>query len=130
MMEDKYNQYDQVVNVVMLNVMAEKNRCGKFLLYDFNPEEEADKLYYNVSAIAADLSLNNLYLHMPFFKYLKFKFKSGRKNLRYFNFFQELKLKPEHKTSVFMLMDYIREELNLPQEIFGEINNEYYKQYN
>ena len=110
--------------------MAEKNRCGKFLLYDFNPEEEADKLYYNVSAIAADLSLNNLYLHMPFFKYLKFKFKSGRKNLRYFNFFQELKLKPEHKTSVFMLMDYVREELNLPQEIFGEINNEYYKQYN
>ena len=64
-MEDKYSLYDSVVTTIMTNVLVERERCGKFLLYDFDPNLDLDRLYFNVAAIAADIRRENLYLHMP-----------------------------------------------------------------
>ena len=71
-MDSKYVLYDSVVSTIMTNVMVERTRCGKFLLYDFKPELDMDRLYFNVSAIAADMMREKLYLHMPFFDLLKY----------------------------------------------------------
>ena len=54
-MEDKYKQYDTVVNAIMMNILVERERCGMFLLYDFNPKDDADKLYYNVTTKEVEL---------------------------------------------------------------------------
>ena len=126
-MEDRYKLYDSVVMTVMTNVLVERERCGKFLLYDFHPEKDADKLYFNVSAIAADLQRENLYLDLSFWSYVKFKIKwRKRKNLKWFGFFSKRKLKDEHKTSVYILMNFIAEHLRVSDEIFKEINDTYY----
>lgn len=51
----KYAEYDNVVRTIMTNVLVERERCGKFLLYDFKGNNGAEKLYFNVTAVAADL---------------------------------------------------------------------------
>lgn len=126
--ETKYKTYDQVVSTIMANVIIERERCGKFLLYDFQEDNDADRLYFNVLAIAADLNKENIYLDMPLREFLKFRKKRKKKrvNLKWFNPIQKKKLADENKTSAFIIMDYICEQLNLNYRIFKEINDEYY----
>lgn len=130
-MENKYKLYDSVVSTIMANVLVERNRCGKFLLYDFRPDLDMEKLYFNVAAIAADINKENLYLHMSLWKYIKFRFKfKKRKNLKWFSPWAEKKLEDENKTSVYILMsfveDFVEEQMGLSKDIFKEINDAYY----
>ena len=127
-MEDKYKQYDEVVAVIMRNILVERERCGKFLLYDFQPLMDADKLYFNVAAIAADLRKEKLYLNMPLKDYIDFRKKRGKKrsNLRWFGPIHKYFLDAEHKTSIYIIMEFVKESLQLPSGMFKEINDEYY----
>lgn len=127
-MEKNYELYDKVVNTIMRNILVERQRCGKILLWDFNPTDPADRLYFNIAAIAADLNKECIYLNMPLKDYLKMKWKrrKTRKNLRYFGPIQAKELDDEHKTSIYILMDFIREQLEIDYKLFEEINNEYY----
>lgn len=127
-MENKYELYDFVVSTVMTNVLVERKRCGKFLLYDFRPDIPMDRLYFNVAAVAADLEREQLYLHMPFWEYIKLrmKFKKKRTNLKWFSPWAEKKLDDENKTSVGMIMHFVSERLDVLIDLFKEINDEYY----
>ena len=127
-MEDKYKQYDEVVQTIMRNVLVERERCGKFLLYDFQPLMDADRLYFNVAAIAADLRKENLYLNMPLRDYIKFRKKRGKKrtNLRWFGPIHSYFLDQEYKTSTYIIMEFVKEALDLPSDMFKTINDEYY----
>lgn len=127
-MEDKYKQYDQVVQTVMTNILVERQRCGKFIIYDFDQTEDGNKLYFNVTAVAADLNKEKIYLNMPLLDFIFFwkKRRKKRKNLRWLNPIQKKKLPDENKTSAFIIMDFICKELNLNYHLFTEINNEYY----
>lgn len=126
--ETKYETYDHIVSTVMTNVLVERERCGKFLLYDFQGDNGAEKLYFNVTAIAADLRREAIYLDMPLISFIKFWLKrhKKRKNLRWFGPISKRKLADEYKTSVYILMDFIREQFNINEELYDEINNEYY----
>lgn len=124
----KYAEYDNVVGTIMTNVLVERERCGKFLLYDFKGNNGAEKLYFNVAAVVADLRKEAIYIDMPLVSYIKFwlKRRKYRKNLRWFGPIRKRKLDNEHKTSVYILMDFIREQLNISEELYNDINNEYY----
>ena len=130
-MEEKFKEYDSIVNAIMTNVLVERNRCGKFLLWDFNPIHPSDRLYFNVAAIAADLNREFIWLDMPFIDYIKFKWKrrKTRKNLRYFGPIRKKLLDNEYKTSIYIIMDFIAEQLNVTHEMFKEINDAYYGWY-
>lgn len=127
-MESKYIQYDNVVNTIMTNVLVEHERCGKYILYDFQPSNDADKLYFNVAAIAADLNKEKIYLGMPLLDFIFFwkKRRKNRRNLRWLNPIQKKKLPAENKTSISIIMDFICEQLKLNYHLFKEINDEYY----
>ncbi len=127
-MEDKYKQYDSVVNTIMTNILVERERCGKYILYDFRPSDDADKLYFNVAAIAADLNGEKIYLSMPLLDFIFFwkKRRKKRHNLRWLNPIQKKKLSNEDKTSVSIIMDFICVKLKLNYRLFKEINDEYY----
>lgn len=129
MCEDtKYKQYDSVVNTVMVNILVERQRCGKFLIYDFDQTDDGNKLYFNVMSIAADLEKEKIYLDMPLLDFFFFwkKRRKNRKNLRWFNPIQKRKLADENKTSTLIIMDFICEQLKLNYRLFKEINDEYY----
>ena len=127
-MENKYTQYDNVVKTVMTNILVERERCGKYILYDFQPSNDADKLYFNVAAIAADLNKEKIYLGMPLLDFIFFwkKIRKKRHNLRWLNPIQKKKLSDEDKTSVSIIMDFICVQLKLNYRLFKEINDEYY----
>lgn len=127
-MENNYRKYDEVIDIIMTNVLIERQRCGKYLLYDFNPDDDADRLYFNVTTVAADLNNEKIYVDMPLLSYIKFWKKRSKKrsNLRWFNWFQKKKLDDEFKTSPAVIMDFICEQLKLNYRLFKEINDEYY----
>ena len=127
-MDNTYTLYDTVVSTIMSNVMVERARCGKILLYDFRPELDMDKLYFNVAAIVADMSREKLYLHMPLRDYIRFRMKFWKKrtNLRWFSPWAEKKLEDGNKTSVGIIMSFVEEQLKLPKGLFKEINDAYY----
>ena len=127
-MENKYTQYDNVVKTVMTNILVERERCGKYILYDFQPSDDANKLYFNVAAIAADLNTEKIYLGMPLLDFIFFwkKRRKKRHNLRWLNPIQKKKLSDEDKTSVSIIMDFICVQLKLNYRLFKEINDEYY----
>ena len=126
--ETAYKTYDSIVSTIMMNVLVERERCGKFLLYDFKGNNGAEKLYFNVAAIASDLRKEPIYLDMSLIDYIRFWLKrhKNRKNLRWFGPINKRKLADEHKTSVYILMDFIREQLNFDEKLYNNINNEYY----
>ena len=126
--KQKYAHYDEVVKTILTNILVERKRCDKILLWDFNPVDPADRLYFNVAAIVADLNKEPIYLNMPLIDYLLFKWKrrKSRKNLRYFGPNKAAALDNEHKTSVYILMSFIAEQMDIDYALFDEINQEYY----
>lgn len=120
--------YDEVVGTIMSNVIVERQRCGKIILWDFQEDNDWDQLYFNVAAIVADLNHEVMYLQMPFWKYLKMKWRrrKRRKNLRYLSRSRAENVPYENKTSIYILMSFIADYYHLPEDFFGKINNEYY----
>lgn len=126
--KERFNKYDEIVNVILMNVSVERQRCGKILLWDFNPKDDADRLYFNVAAIIADLNKECIYINMPIAEYLKMKWKrrKTRRNLRYFGKLRASRLDDSFKTSIFLIMDFISRQLGFDYSMFKEINDEYY----
>ena len=54
--------------------------------------------------------------------------KRGKKrlNLRWFGPIHKYFLDAEHKTSIYIIMEFVKESLQLPSGMFKEINDEYY----
>lgn len=120
--------YDTIVGTIMSNVIVERQRCGKIVLWDFQEDNDWDRLYFNVAAIVADMNRELIYLQMPFWEYVKMKWKrrKQRKNLRYLSHSRAENIPCESRTSVYIIMDFIRNFYNLDKDDFGKINSEYY----
>lgn len=121
-------KYNQIVGTILQNVLAERNITDKIILWDFQESQPMDRLYFNVASIAADVGKECMYVQMPLFAYLKMKWKrrKTRKNLRWCNPLRARKLPDEAKTSVYILMDYVREYYDVSYDTFEKINNEFY----
>ena len=128
MIDDGYKEFDTVVQTIFTNVLVERKRCGKIILFDFEPDYIGDKLYFNVAELAADICGEVFYVDMDLVDYIKFKFGRGRKqkNLRWLRPWVRTKLKNEDKISVYMIMNFIKEQLNLDDDMFEKINDAYY----
>ena len=76
----------------------------------------------------ADMNKECIYLNMPFLDYLKFKWKrrKSRKNLRYFGPIRSRRLDNECKTSIYLIMDFVAERMDITHDLFKEINDAYY----
>lgn len=123
-----YKEYDRVVQTIMTNIFVEKERNGKFIIYNFDPQIDSHKLYFNVTAIAADLINEKVYLDMGLLDYIKFWKKRSKKrsNLKWFSPFHKYKMDDEFKVDTSKLMDFIADELDIKRSLFKEINDKYY----
>ena len=123
-------KYNQIVATIMANVLSERKIAGRIVLWDFQSDQATDQLYFNVASIVSDMEKENIYLQMPFMDYLKlkWKFRKVRKNLRWCGPMMARELPDEAKTSIFILMDYIRDYYNEPNfNVFKQIENEFYR---
>lgn len=124
-------QYDKIVGTIMQNILAESNIAGgKIVLWDFQPDNAMDRLYYHVACIISDIYDKQIYLEMKLWDYLKFwKANRKRRNLNWV-WRKHTNLPEESKTSVYILMEFVRDYYQIPVEIFDEINKEYYENTN
>ena len=123
-------KYNQIVATIMANVLSERKIAGKIVLWDFQQDSLADRLYFNVASIVSDKEKEHIYLQMPFIDYLKLKwqFRKIRKNLHWCSPMMARELPDESKTSIYILMDYIREYYEEPNfDVFDAIQNEFYR---
>ena len=121
-------KYNRIVGTIMQNVLVERCTTNKIILWDFQESQPMDRLYFNVASIIADMNKECMYIQMPLFAYLKMKWKrrKTRKNLRWCGPLMACKLPDKAKTSVYIIMDCVREYYNESYDIFEEINNEFY----
>ena len=121
-------KYDEIIGTIIQNVISERRIAGKIVLWDFQEPQAMDRLYFNVASIVSDMNGEKLYIQAPLLTYLEMKWKrrKSRKNLRWCGPLMARQLPDEAKTSVYIIMDYIRGYYNEPYEIFEEINNEFY----
>ena len=60
----KYGIRSKSIGTILKNILVERERCGKILLWDFNPVDHGDRLYFNIATIVADLNREPIYLNM------------------------------------------------------------------
>lgn len=120
--------YDEIVKTLILNVYSERQIEGKIILWDFHDDNEMERLYFNVAAIVSDIEKENIYLDMPLWSYLKLKWKlrKGRKNIQWISWWDKKHIEPECKTSVYILVDFVKSFYNVDENFMSEINKEYY----
>jgi hypothetical protein len=122
------NLYDKIVGTIMQNVIAESNRAdGKVILWDFHPVYAIDRLYYYVACMVADIYKEEMYLEMSLFDYLKFKWKNKKRKNLHWVWRKHTSIPTDCRTSVYILMDFIREYYDIPITIFDNIVKEYYE---
>ena len=126
-MELTNKDYDEIVTKIVQNIINQSAYADKkIILWDFQQTAPMDRLYYNVACLVADLFDFPIYLQMPFFEYLKFKRKrKTRKNLHWVRRNADW-VCAECKTSVYIIMDFIREYFDINPSVFEEINDAYY----
>ena len=128
-MELKTNkEYDKIVGTIFQNVLAESNMAkNKVVLWDFHPVNSIDRLYYHVACLVSDIYNKDMYLEMKFFDYLKFKWKNKKRKNLHWVWRKHTSLPEDCKTSVYIIMDYVREYYKIPIETFDKILKEYYE---
>lgn len=123
-MEENYTLYDKVVSTTLINYLVENRRNYGLVLSPFNPTN-IDYLYaFEIALLLSDSIHEKFYLDMNFFNYWKFKLRnwSVRKNFkRYTN------NTPIIKMDLDKILEYMKKELSLENNIFEQIYNEYYK---
>lgn len=120
-------EYDKIVQTIITNILIEKNRLGNYIIYKFNPNNNTHRLFFNVTAVAADLNRQPIFLDMSLWNYLRFriKFRRRRRNLRWFGW-RRRQYKSGEIVSVQELMNFISKEFDIDEKIYNNINNEYY----
>lgn len=123
-------EYDEVIKLLFQNIVNQSTYTnGDIVLWDFQQDQPMDQLYYNVACITSDIYSKQIYIQMPFFDYLKFKWKrKARKNIHFISR-NTSKIPNEGKTSVYIIADYVREWLKIDYGMFEKINTEYYGEW-
>ena len=122
-------KYNQIIATLMQNVIAQYGAADhKIVLWDFQEDQPYDRLYFNVAAIVADWRKKLIYIQMPFFAYLKFKWhrRKTRKNLRWCGPLMARKLSDNARTSVYLIMSFVAEYYDIDMEVFKAIQEEFY----
>lgn len=130
--EVEKTENNQLVAVIADNILVERQRMnGKIILWDFQQEQETDRLYYNVATLMSDVLGENVYLEMPLFDFLIFKWKrrKGRKNLKRVNSKIKNEIEINDRTSIYEIMMFIQKEFNLAPNRFEEINDCFYGEW-
>ena len=130
--DKEMREYNQIVAVIADNVLVERKRMNeKIILWDFQQDQATDRLYYNVATLISDVAGEKIYLEMPLFDFLVFKWKrrKGRKNLKRVNSKIKKEIEINDRTSIYEIMMFIQKEFNLASNKFEEINDCFYGEW-
>lgn len=124
-MEDKYNLYDEVISVTLVNFMIEDARKGDVVLTSFDPEN-VNHLYSFEVALLLSQSINKVfYLDMNILPYWKFRFMNWSLRTSFKRYTSKNK---SVKMELDSILRFIIKDKSLDRNIYEEIYKEYYEQ--
>ena len=124
-MEDKYNLYDEVISVTLVNFMIEDARNGDVVLTSFDPEN-VNHLYSFEVALLLSQSINKVfYLDMDILPYWKFRFMNWSLRACFKRYTSKNK---SVKMELDSILRFIIKDKSLDRNIYEEIYKEYYEQ--
>lgn len=124
-MEDKYNLYDEVISVTLVNFMIEDARNGDVVLTSFDPEN-VNHLYSFEVALLLSQSINKVfYLDMDILPYWKFRFMNWSLRTSFKRYTSKNK---SVKMELDSILRFIIKDKSLDRNIYEEIYKEYYEQ--
>lgn len=137
---EKQQMYDQIIAAVINNVSTEAIRNGEIILRNFRPYNPTHKLYFMASMIYSDMTGKPIYISMPFFAYLKFKWTNRkRKQLKYISKTKVLEMETdlgEDKVISYVdtIMNFVAgwadEKFGIDRDEFEDIYEEVYEYEN
>ena len=127
--EKTWKKYDTVVETVVRNVLAERNRTHKIILWNFSPYRAADRLYFHVASVVGDIYDEPIYLDLSIFKWWKFKNNPlfSKKIFERLGWKEKRQYGDDLKTPVATIMEYVREYHQLDGDEFQKIVDEFYE---
>ena len=128
--ENRVRKYDEIVTTVLQNVLVERERVGKIVLFGFDPKIYSHRLYYHVAVIASAINQENIYLGMGVVDYVKFVCTHWqmRKVLRRFgNYWHSEDVDPMKLSSVHSVMHHVKEYYGIGETTCGNIVKEFYE---
>ena len=124
-MEDKYNLYDEVISVTLVNFMIEDARNGDVVLTSFDPEN-VNHLYSFEVALLLSQSIDKVfYLDMDVLPYWKFRFMNWSLRTSFKRYTSKNK---SVKMELDSILRFIIKDKSLDRNIYEEIYKEYYEQ--
>ena len=124
---ERYQLIDQIISAVMSNVLAEKQRNDKIILYHFDINNNIHRLYFNAALIIGSISNEPIYIECSLWNYIRLKIKkwSFRKQIKHISAKKAMELR-RAAVSIDMLMDYVQESFGLSKEEMDKINDQVY----
>lgn len=116
-----FQKYDNIVTSTLLNIQAEsKNK--EIILGNFNKDNINHLYFFEMSKIAQTCWNFTIFLDMPLLKYLKFKFKNRKLNLK-----KMKKRQASYKVDIDKILNFIQQSFEESECIFSNIYHTYYK---
>lgn len=116
-----FQKYDNIVTSTLLNIQAE-SRNKEIVLGNFNKDNINHLYFFEISKIAQTCWNFTIFLDMSLLKYLKFKFKNRKLNLK-----KMKKRQANNKVNIDEILNFIQQSFKESGCIFSNIYHTYYK---
>ena len=123
LVEELYRTYDKVVSTTLVNFMIEDNRNNGLAFYSFDPENKEHLYAFEIALILSQSIHKKFYLDIDFFKYWKFRFKNWTVRKSFSRYTAKNKVSWLELVNI---LNYIKKELGLDDEIYEQIYENYY----
>lgn len=120
-MDIDYKKYDSIVSDCIINIYSLSKEEKRIILTNFDPNIDTDKCVIEIAKIAQSLWNYDIEVDLPFIKYLLFKIKNKKINIKRY------KKYTNKKVDVQELKQFVSHAYVETTMIFKDIYDEYYK---
>ena len=122
-LKERYDLYDKIISSCMVNFYSFSKDNDKIILKDFLSTSKPYLFAFEVAKIVSDIYPNKqIYINMPFIKYIFFKIKNRKVKLKYIKKCEEV----DNALNIEDMLDFVADSYGVEFSIFDEIYETYW----
>ena len=122
-LKERYDLYDKIISSCMVNFYSFSKDNDKIILKDFLSTSKPYLFAFEVAKIVSDIYPNKqIYINMPFNKYIFFKIKNRKVKLKYIKKCEEV----DNALNIEDMLDFVADSYGVEFSIFAEIYETYW----
>ena len=122
-LKEKYDLYDKIISSCMVNFYSFSKDNDKIILRDFFSKSNTYLFAFEVAKIVSDIYTNKqIYINMPFIKYIFFKIKNRKVKLKYIKKCEEV----DNALNIEDMLYFVADSYGVKYSIFAEIYETYW----